>query len=57
MSASDVRDLLLPGTPDSVAARYLTLAERAETRSFDVLEEDIVVLDTETTGLSFRDCE
>ena len=57
MDASDVRDLLLPGTPDSVAERYLTLAERAETRSFDVLEEDVVVLDTETTGLSFRDCE
>ena len=57
MDASDVRDLLLPGTPDSVAERYLTLAERAKTRSFDVLEEDVVVLDTETTGLSFRDCE
>ena len=57
MDASDVRDLLLPGTPDSVAERYLALAERAKTCSFDVLEEDVVVLDTETTGLSFRDCE
>jgi ATP-dependent DNA helicase DinG len=57
MSGRSVRDLLLPGTPDSVAERYLTLAERAQSQTFDVLEEDLVVLDTETTGLSFRDCE
>ena len=57
MSGRSVRDLLLPGTPDSVTERYLTLAERAQSQTFDVLEEDLVVLDTETTGLSFRDCE
>lgn len=49
--------LLLPGTPDSVRKRYESLAQRAETTSFDLLEEDLVVLDTETTGLSFRKCE
>lgn len=54
---SRVLDLLSPGTPPSVRARYLTLAERAKTQEFGLLEEDIVVLDTETTGLSFRDCE
>ena len=51
-----VDDLLLPGTPQSVRERYLTLAERARTQDFGLLEEDVVVLDTETTGLSFSDC-
>jgi len=49
--------LLLPTTPASVRAQYLTLAQRAAQRDFGPLEEDMVVLDTETTGLSFRDCE
>lgn len=52
-----IDDILLPGTPDAVRARYLTLADRARTASFGLLEEDVIVLDTETTGLSFRDCE
>ena len=50
-------DLLLPGTPPAVAARYRTLAKRAQEASFGLLEEDVVVLDTETTGLNFRTCE
>ena len=49
-------ELILPGTPGSVRAAYETLAERAKTQQFGLLEEDIVVLDTETTGLSFKDC-
>ena len=52
-----VEDLLLSGTPEEVRARYLTLVARAETADFGPLEEDVVVLDTETTGLSFKDCE
>lgn len=51
-----VDDLLLPGTPQSVRQRYLTLAERARHQDFGLLEEDMVVLDTETTGLSFSEC-
>lgn len=49
--------IILPGTPDDVRQRYLSLARRAAGRGFGPLEEDIVVLDTETTGLSFKDCE
>lgn len=49
--------LILTGTPDEVRARYLSLAERAASADFGPLEEDVVVLDTETTGLSFKDCE
>ena len=51
-----LEDLLLPGTPDSVRAAYLSLAERAEGTGFGPLEDEVVVLDTETTGLSFKDC-
>ncbi len=52
-----LEDLIMPGTPESVKANYRTLAERAKTARFGLLEDDIVVLDTETTGLSFKDCE
>lgn len=50
-------ELLLPTTPPEVRAHYLTLAERARAADYGPLEDDLVVLDTETTGLSFRDCE
>ena len=56
-AAAALERLLLPGTPEDIRANYLSLAERARTHEFDLLEEDIVVLDTETTGLSFKDCE
>lgn len=54
-----VEDLLLPGTPEAVAALYRGLAAEAEGPDCDFgpLEEDVVVLDTETTGLSFKDCQ
>ena len=49
--------LLLPKTPNEIRAQYMTLAERARTVSYGPLEEDLVFLDTETTGLSFKNCE
>ena len=52
----DLEGLLLPGTPDPVRKAYLSLADRARGMDFGPLEQDVVVLDTETTGLSFRDC-
>ena len=48
--------MLLPGTPPAVREAYATLAQRAAEASFGVLEDDVVVLDTETTGLSYKDC-
>lgn len=48
---------VLPGTPQQVIDVYATLAARAETRSFGLIEDDVVVLDTETTGLSHRENE
>ena len=50
-----MRDAVLPGTPAYVVEAYETLAERAKTRSFGLIEEDVIVLDTETTGLSLQD--
>lgn len=49
--------LLLPDTPAVVRDRYASLARRAQQTTFGLLEEDIVMLDTETTGLSFRQNE
>ena len=46
-----VESLLLPRTTDTVRRAYESLAERAQLTSFGWLEEDIVMLDTETTGL------
>ena len=48
---------MLPSAPQTIYKRYETLAERARSCDFGPLEEDWVMLDTETTGLSFRDCE
>ena len=50
----NLESLLLTGTPDEVAKRYATLASRAKQTTFGLLEDDLVVLDTETTGLSWR---
>lgn len=50
-------EAVLPGTPDFVVEAYRTLAERAREMDFGLLEEDVIILDTETTGLSVRDNE
>ena len=52
-----MEDAVMPGTPQFVIDAYRTLAERAKQRSFGLIEDDVVVLDTETTGLSVQDCE
>ena len=46
--------LLLPTTAPEVRGRYHAFASRAQNETFGLLEQDIVMLDTETTGLSFR---
>ncbi len=52
-----MEDAVLPGTPQFVIDQYKTIAERARHRTFGLLEEDVVVLDTETTGLSPQENE
>lgn len=48
---------VLPGTPGFVIEQYATLTERAKNRSFGLIEDDVIVLDTETTGLSCAENE
>lgn len=49
--------IITPGTDDDVVASYATLASRAQVAEFGLLEDDVVVIDTETTGLDFKECE
>ena len=49
--------IIADGTDRDVVEHYATLAERARTYSFGLLEDDVVVIDTETTGLDFKECE
>ena len=57
-SASDaLRALIAPGTDQDIVERYLSLSDRAAHCDFGLLEDDVIVLDTETTGLDFKTCE
>lgn len=40
--------------PDAVKKRYAGLVDAAKSKRFGVLDADVVVLDTETTGVSFK---
>lgn len=57
MTVQDFAEAVMPETPQFVIDAYASLAERAKTRQFGLIEDDVVVLDTETTGLSLRDCK
>ena len=44
-------------TPERVRARYRAVAEAAKTADFGELDADVVVIDTETTGVSYKSDE
>ena len=48
-----ITDHILDGTPIDVITRYEGLTDFAEHTDFGVLDRNVVVIDTETTGLSF----
>ncbi|MBQ2680889.1 MAG: DNA polymerase III subunit epsilon, partial [Eggerthellaceae bacterium] len=50
---TNIRDYILDGTPEDVVTRYESLPEIAEKSDFGVLDSNVVVVDTETTGFSF----
>lgn len=50
-----MEDAVCAGTPQEIVEQYRTLADRAKTRTFGLIEDDVIVLDTETTGLSFQE--
>lgn len=49
-------ELLIAGTTPELVLQYQSLVERSRDFDFKSLEDGVVVLDTETTGLSFRKC-
>ncbi len=50
-------DLFVPDTPQAIQQLYKSFIVEAQERDFGPLTADIIVLDTETTGLSFRSSE
>ena len=49
----DIAAHILEGTPPDVIARYEALPELSKKSDFGTLDRNVVVIDTETTGLSF----
>lgn len=49
-----LRNAIMEGTPEDIIERYISLPEIAKTADFGIYDENIVVIDTETTGVSFR---
>ena len=49
-----VSEHITDGTPRDVVERYESLPELAEKSDFGALDHNVVVIDTETTGLSFN---
>lgn len=47
------KSYLIPGTDDDVAAWYAGLVQAGQA-NFELLEDEVVVMDTETTGLDFH---
>lgn len=54
MGSEKLSQYILDGTPEDVVARYERLSEIAKHAKFGDLDQNIVVLDTETTGFSFH---
>lgn len=50
-------DYLIAGTDPDVAAIYRMLPDHAQNLQFGLVEDDVVVLDTETTGLNPATCD
>lgn len=51
---SPLKTYILENIPARICDRYAGLKQYADTHEFGVLDEDVVVLDTETTGFSFN---
>lgn len=51
-----LNEFLIAGTDDDVSNMYRQLPERARELQFGLIEDEVVVLDTETTGLNPSSC-
>ena len=56
-STPSVDEHILDGTPERTKQRYRGLAKRALDTDFGDLDADVVIIDTETTGVSFKSDE
>ncbi len=52
-AASRLDSYIVENTPSRIRERYHSLRSYAESHDFGVLDEDVVIIDTETTGFSF----
>ncbi len=53
-ASEELMRFIAPGTSDDVIERYASLKQHAAATDFGVLDRNVVVLDTETTGVSFN---
>ncbi len=53
----NVEDLILPETPSYIKEMYLNYEQEAKVRTYALVEDEYVVVDTETTGLELKSCE
>lgn len=53
-TTDSLRTYLMDGTPERVQQRYARLKDLAKSGDFGGIDADVVVIDTETTGVSFR---
>lgn len=51
-----LNEFLIAGTDDDISNMYRQLPERARELQFGLIEDEVVVLDTETTGLNPSSC-
>ncbi len=54
MTTHAIENYIMETTPQRVVDRYTQLKEYERTHDFGALDEDVVVIDTETTGVSFK---
>ena len=52
--SASLQEFICDGTPESVCRRYGSLKEAAKAADFGIFSDNVVVIDTETTGLSYN---
>ena len=52
--SASLQEFICDGTPESVCRRYGSLKETAQAADFGMFSNNVVVIDTETTGLSYN---
>ena len=57
VATESLMNFILDGTCESTVRRYAGLVEKAAAEHYDAFDDDLVVVDTETTGFSFTNDE